>query len=321
MRRLASNVRCCILLWLFLLDSVTQGWLLPRSHSKNLLPFYDSLLSFRKHQSVQITQQNAKFAQPAFQQPSHRRNKNKTRQPKFGGDSKIAELHSRRVKTAGRVGTKRFVNPCKVFLGNLPLTTTESELETWICTKLGLPPAIILNECKIIRDWKTSKSKGYGFAVFTEAIYATVCIDKCHGQMLGGRKLTVKQGRKKQKTEIYVKKTKKPAIDAEEAAIQQGMAQAEQPINTMDPSEVALLRSLDPDLVDDAMLDSVEGGNDILFVEDDEDDNEGVDGVFVDNDDTGKILPEDKPNMNRQQRREEARRQKRKKTGKKGFGS
>ena len=124
-----------------------------------------------------MAEKKKKFAQPAFRQPAHQTSE---RIERYGADSQIASMHERRIRTAGRVGTKRFVNPCKVFVGNMPFDIDAETLQTWLSDQMGQPPAVLLTECKVIRDWKTGKSKGFGFAVFTEPIYATVCIDKCN---------------------------------------------------------------------------------------------------------------------------------------------
>lgn len=271
-------------------------------------------------------QKKPTFAQAAF-------TKNNQKQQRrggggSGGDGAIGIKHQERIKNAGRVGTKRYVNPCKVFLGNLPFSVSEPELTEWLCNQMGMPSGLLLNQIKIIRDWKTGKSKGYGFAVFTEAIYATVCIDKCNYQDFHGRKLSVNQGRKKPDasgTEYYVQKKLKKAKDAQEEAIQAGIQEAEaeeEEVELLDPEEFSILRRLDPDLVDGyANDDNVDG---LLFGEegdDDDDDDDGVDGIWLGDD---KEFAEDggdegDQNMNRKQRREAARGKKRRKLPHKGF--
>jgi RNA recognition motif-containing protein len=196
---------------------------------------------------------------------------------------------------------------------------TEPVLQEWIASQMGIAAPLLLQQIKIIRDWKTGKSKGYGFVVFTEAIHATVCIDKCHGQVLEGRPLSVNQGKKKeQTTQIYMKKKTKPPVDDEEKAIQAGSQQEEVPVR-MDTQEALMLRQLDPDLVDDS-LDDDQG----LFLDDDEDDDDGVDGFYVEEDDNedGDASDNDidTPMMNRQKRREMARQKKKKKPANRGFG-
>ena len=222
---------------------------------------------------------------------------------KYGSDSRLSSLHQERIRTAGRVGTKRYVNPCKVFVGNLPYGVDSAGLSEWISNDvMGLPPAILIGECKVVRDWKTGNSKGYGFVVFNEPIHATVFIDKCNGSRgggakLGGRTLTVSQGKKKDDpTQVFLEKKRKKAEDADEEAIQAGMEEAvddEDDFYDLDPEEAAVLQRLDPDLVPSSSV--YEDGGD----GDDDDD----------------------ADMNRAQRREAARRRKRRKLPTKGFGS
>ena len=283
-------------------------------HALIVLILFSECVAFRlsrdsaSRRPTRLSAAGPKFSQPAFPRRRKQDDSSVPDPPKYGSDSAIGSAHTQRVKTAGRVGTKRFVDPCKVFLGNLPFHVDEPGLSDWVCQQMGLPPTVLLHDCKVIRDWKTGKSKGYGFVVFTEAMYGTVCIDKCHNQELGGRKLTVNQGQKKQDPTIYVKKKKAPAADADEEAIQAGIAES------MDPLEAAMLRRLDPDLVDDAM-------DEVLFEDlDGDDDDDGVDGFWEGDD--GEVEDfEDTQGMNREQRREAARRQKRRKLPHKGFGT
>jgi hypothetical protein len=311
------------------------GWLatrnLPtgRSPSALLLKGSDGWMQSRSYAtpSVRTTMARyaSKFSQPAFSQPAFTGNTTARQQTtpqrknpvvqKYGADSAIASRHLERVRTAGRVGTKRFVDPCKVFFGNLPFNVTEAVLESWLSDRMGLPPGLLLSQVKVIRDWKTSKSKGYGFVVFTEAIHGTVCIDKCNGQPFYGRLLSVGQGKKKDTDPIVFKKKNKAPADSEEAAIQAGMAEASL---RLDPMEALMLRQLDPDLVDDDFE-----KDDGLFDEGELDDDE-IDGIFCEGEGDDDDMDEDVENetpMNRERRREAARLRKKKKPVNKGFGA
>ncbi|GKY95473.1 hypothetical protein MPSEU_000508900 [Mayamaea pseudoterrestris] len=206
------------------------------------------------------------FAQPAYTQQSSGRAQStetasalspriyKPKKP-FQSDSTMMSLHQERLQSAGRIGTKRFVNPCKLFIGNLAYETTETDLQDLLQQSLGahLPDYLWLHRLHIVRDWKTSKSKGYAFCDFTEPHFATVCILKCHNMELHGRQLVVKQGVKQLKpNEVYVSKTKREPLTDEEVAIQAGLAQAEEEeLMVLDPDQVSMLRRLDPDLLPD----------------------------------------------------------------------
>jgi RNA recognition motif-containing protein len=329
--------------------------------------------SNNKSQGQQQAKAKPAFAQPAFRQAAHQQSKPKPKQQPSsmqqqppsqatdvngrkivtGGDSAIGIAHRSRVKNAGRVGTKRYVNPCKVFTGNLPFTYTAADLSNWICDTMGMPSHILLNECKIIKDWKTGVSKGFGFCVFTEAVYATVCIDKCHNLMLEGRAVTVKQGVKKAVDNVLYVKKNNVSLNPEEDAITSGIDEAgdsdddsdsddgstskgrkdrrrREQEERLDPYEEAIVRKLDPDLVDGRLDDNAlffEFANKNIDEDDDDvddfdgdydDSDDGVDGIWIEN--SGPVVSDDEA-MNRQSRRESAKRQKRKKLPSKGFGN
>lgn len=226
---------------------------------------------------------------------------------KFGGDAKLAQKYEERIKTAGRVGTKRFVDPCKVFVGNLPFTVTEDELSRFVLSTMG-QSRLVLHSSKVIYDWKTGKSKGYGFVVFTDPIYATVCMEVVNGKTLGDRVVTVDQGKKKdQDNQLYLKKKRKEATTDEEADIASALDEAES--NDEDDDGIPVFGGSDEDIELDALLFGLEANDD--------DDDEGYDGVFLER----KPIYEDMdPNLNREQRREAAKRLKRTKLPHKGFG-
>ena len=279
-----------------------------------------------------------KFAQkqnankPKFQQKQNRnRSRNddeRTTQPKYRGDGKLVELHDQRVKTAGRVGTKRFVDPCKVFVGNLPYTTTAQQLKDFVLTTMG-QTNLVVHSTKIIKEWKTGKSKGYGFIMFTDPIYATVCMEVVHNKVLDGRHVTVSQGKKKDQDNIlFIKKKKKQEeenlLSDEDQAIVSGLEEAEsdeEEIDVdldLDEDGIPIFRDIDAsdaeDLELDAKLFGIVGGD---GDDDDDDDYSDIDGVFLER---GPIYEDMDPNLNREQRREAARRMKRKKMPHKGFG-
>ena len=280
---------------------------------------------------------SSKFAQPAFaastvQRRGDRKTTTTTKKKKnlYGGDSSIASRHTERLKTAGREGTKRYQNPNKVFVGNLPFHVTSSDLEDWIGQHFAVPAPLLLKQCKVVHDWQTQKSKGYGFAVFTEPIYATVLLEKCRrGSQWQGRRLTVSAGYKKQPDpKLYVQQKLQKAKDRQERAIQEGIQEAS-PSTTkrprMDPEEAYLLQRLDPDLIDQD--DDDDDDNEEYDLDDDDDFSgeleEDVDGYWTGDDDDEEeedmALDEGAP-MNRQRRREASRQKKKRKTSDKGFG-
>lgn len=239
-------------------------------------------------------------------------------------DSILSERNRERVATAGRRGTKRFVDPGKVFVGGLPFDATEEDLKAFFGQHMG-PNSTRNNihSVKIIRDWKTKQSKGYGFVIFTDPMFATCAMEFCKNKKLNGRILTLDQGKKKiDPNTLYVKKNKKPALDEEEAAIQAGMDGAEE--------------GRDVDVLDTADTDASAQDDEEWSVEDFDDDDDAIlfaeemmegdedfeyDGVFEDLYPVIKEpLTEEEMALNREQRREVQKRKPRKKPPSKGFG-
>jgi len=255
-------------------------------------------LLFAKEQQ-EHQQQRRRFAQAKTQQS-------------YISDSKLGSLYNQRIKTAGRKGTKRFVDPCKVFIGNLPFDINEKQLGNFILDTMG-QSRMVLHSFKVIYDWKTGKSKGYGFVEFTDPIYASVCMDVCNGKKLNGRPIKVDQGKKKDvEDQVFIKKNKKPETE-EEKSISSALDEAE---NDDDDYETEKLET-DKDGValfndnDDIELDAILFG--LAADSDDEDD-----GIFLER--PSKFEEEIDPDLNREQRREAARRRKRKIKASKGFG-
>jgi RNA recognition motif-containing protein len=249
-----------------------------------------------------------------------------------GGKKKDSILMTRnrdRVATAGRRGTKKFVDPGKVFVGGLPFDATEKELKNFFVTHLGHDRNIA--SLKIIRDWQTQKSKGYGFVIFSDPMFATCAMEFCKNKKLKGRILTLSQGQKKLDANLlYVKKNKKVAENEEEAAIQAGMETAE----GGDVSPVAV-EEQEGELA--SLQDFEESDDDVLFNVNDEDYDENYELVMDDDDDDDEefqydgvfeemypveveALTEEELAMNREQRREAQKRKPRRKLPAMGFG-
>ena len=224
---------------------------------------------------------------------------------KYRGDAKLAERYAERIKTAGRKGTKRFVDPCKVFVGNLPFTTDADQLSRFMLDTMG-QARLVLHSSKIITDWKTGKSKGYGFVVFTDPIYATVAMEVVNGKLYDGRPVTVDQGKKKdQESLVYLKKKRKEAETDEEVAITKALEAAE---SEEDEDGIWTFGVNDEDLELDARLFGLSA---------DGDDDDEYDGIFLER---KPIYEGMDSNLNREKRREAARRMKRTKLPHKGFG-
>ncbi|GAB2263875.1 hypothetical protein Droror1_Dr00026009 [Drosera rotundifolia] len=88
-----------------------------------------------------------------------------------------------------RVSSQRFVDtPHKLYVGNLPWTLTSEALRDVFARQPGLVSA------KIIYDWETGKSRGYGFVTFASAEAAKAALAAMDGAEVEGRYLKVKMG-------------------------------------------------------------------------------------------------------------------------------
>jgi len=131
--------------------------------------------------------------------------------------SHLIEMNNERLKTAGRRGTKKFVDPNKVFLGNLPYDAVESDVYSLFANHFNIPLESVgdrVESIKIIRDWKTGKSKGYGFVQFYEPMAATSAMESINKGTSGkwrikGRRIRLDQGKRKEDPEEEANRRKK----------------------------------------------------------------------------------------------------------------
>jgi RNA recognition motif-containing protein len=246
-------------------------------------------------------------------------------------------LHTERLQNAGRVGTKRFVNPCKVFIGNISFQVQSAEeLRKWVTQQIGLPDHILLKDCQLITEWKTGKSKGYGFVLFTEPIYATMAITKLNGMCWYDRPLSVLQGiQQKTLQELSLRRERASRERNSTSSIQE----KEPPVIYMDAQEAAMLKQLDPDLLVGVQIMSEKLKNspalpapvldlDVDYDEEDEEEydnsDDGVDGIWCgdggEEGSSSNTNPMDDETKNRQHRRDAATGRKKIKRPRKGFG-
>ncbi|KAL3788069.1 hypothetical protein HJC23_008131 [Cyclotella cryptica] len=126
----------------------------------------------------------------------------RTRSFKTSSGSSLLDLHNERLKTAGRRGTKKFVDPNKLFIGNLAYDATEDDVAQLFAAYWRIPVESVrerVESIKIIRDWKTGQSKGYGFLMFYNAMDATSVMMNMRGDKFNirGRPIRFDQGKKK----------------------------------------------------------------------------------------------------------------------------
>lgn len=230
--------------------------------------------------------------------------------------SSIAVTHASRVRSAGRVGTKRYVDPTRCFIGNLPYDADEDDVHDLLSDYLG-PRVADLNveSVKIVRDWRTGRSKGYGFVQFLDPMMATSAMEGLNGKELMGRKINFGQGQRRQDPDrIWIKRREKAAAaDDEEGALLDAALDEAEGKTTVDLEDILSVEDFDE--ADDGSLFYGEGND-----EDDDEDFE-YDGVFeeVYKKELSDDVEEDET-MNRAQRREAAKGKKKRKLPRTGFG-
>jgi cold-inducible RNA-binding protein len=78
-----------------------------------------------------------------------------------------------------------------IYIGNLPYSTTESDLET---TFSVYGP---VTRTKVIMDRETGRSRGFGFVEMASDDQGRAAIEALNGSDMGGRKLVVNEARPK----------------------------------------------------------------------------------------------------------------------------
>ena len=86
----------------------------------------------------------------------------------------------------------------KIYVGNLPFTTTSDSLSE-IFERFGN-----VQSSKIIFDRETGRSKGFGFIEMSDTFAADTAISQLHGSDYGGRLLTVNEARPSEKKTPYM---------------------------------------------------------------------------------------------------------------------
>jgi RNA recognition motif-containing protein len=80
----------------------------------------------------------------------------------------------------------------KLYVGNLPYTVTDSELQQMFEVHGSVTSA------QVIMDRETGRSKGFGFVEMGSDAEAQAAITALNGQQMGGRPLTVNEARPKE---------------------------------------------------------------------------------------------------------------------------
>lgn len=77
----------------------------------------------------------------------------------------------------------------RLYVGNLPYSTNESELKDMFAA------AGTVSSATVITDKFSGRSKGFGFVEMSSDAEADAAIEKLNGLDMGGRKLTVNEAR------------------------------------------------------------------------------------------------------------------------------
>jgi len=80
----------------------------------------------------------------------------------------------------------------KLYVGNLPFSTTEAELRSMF------EPFGEVTSASIVMDRETGRPRGFGFVEMSSADQAKAAINGLHGKNIGGRDLTVNEARPKE---------------------------------------------------------------------------------------------------------------------------
>ncbi len=152
-----------------------------------------------------------------------------------GQDNSISKINEERKENSGRKGSKNYVDPCKLFVGNLPYDANVEDVEGFF-DEAGYKPHLM--SVKVIKDWKTGESKGFGFALFSDAIFATAAMEGTRGRRIGERVVVLRQGSKKKEDPVaaFIEKDGRNdnELDEEEMVIREGLDMAEDEDSDMD---------------------------------------------------------------------------------------
>ena len=78
----------------------------------------------------------------------------------------------------------------KLYIGNLPFSATEEQLNEWF-SQVGVTPSAV----NLIRDRFTGQSRGFAFVEVTNDEDADRAVTSLNGQNFGGRNLVVNEAR------------------------------------------------------------------------------------------------------------------------------
>src|SRR5713226_1666766 len=99
-------------------------------------------------------------------------------------------VSSARSATRTRVPGRRSGQVKKLYIGNLPFSATEEQLNEWF-SQIGVTPSGV----NLIRDRFTGQSRGFAFVEVNNDEDADRAVNSLNGQNFGGRNLVVNEAR------------------------------------------------------------------------------------------------------------------------------
>jgi RNA recognition motif-containing protein len=91
---------------------------------------------------------------------------------------------------AGSTSSSSYLNE-QIYVGNLPYHISEEDLRTYF-SRYGVAHSV-----RIIRNFKTGRSKGYAFVTYNSAVQAKAAL-AAHGKDLEGRAMVVRIAKPRQ---------------------------------------------------------------------------------------------------------------------------
>jgi RNA recognition motif-containing protein len=78
----------------------------------------------------------------------------------------------------------------KLFVGNLPYSANETDLQTFFADN-----GVTIDSVTVMRDRFTGQARGFGFVEINDDAAAARAVENCHGKDLMGRTLVVNEAR------------------------------------------------------------------------------------------------------------------------------
>src|ERR1700674_3692638 len=100
------------------------------------------------------------------------------------------DISSVRSATRSGVPERRSAQVKKLYIGNLPFSATEDQLNEWF-SQVGVTPSGV----NLIRDRFTGQSRGFAFVEVNNDEDADRAVNSLNGQNFGGRNLVVNEAR------------------------------------------------------------------------------------------------------------------------------